>query len=364
MDAAPTEILVIEDDLDTRENLRDILELDDYHVETAATAREALGRCDWPRFTAIILDRLLPDARADELLPSLRQLAPKADVIVVTGHADIQGAISALRQGATDYILKPLNPDALRASLLRAAERRRLALALEQAQRRALQAERLAAIGEMVTGLAHESRNALQRSQACLEMLALVVQDRPEALDLLDRLQKAQDHLHHLYEDVRGYAAPIHLEKKLCDLADVWHEAWAQLETTRRDKAAELIELPGATDRHLLADTFRLVQVFRNLLENALAAARVPVIIEVHAEEAWLEGQPALRVSVRDNGPGIPLDLRARVFEPFYTTKAKGTGLGMPIARRIIEAHGGQIVVGEDPPPGTTIFITLPRGLP
>ena len=84
---------------------------------------------------------------------------------------------------------------------------------LKQAQERALQSERLAAIGEMVTGLAHESRNALQRCQACLEMLALAVRDRPEALDLIDRLQKAQDHLHHLYEDVRGYAAPIKLEK-------------------------------------------------------------------------------------------------------------------------------------------------------
>ena len=84
---------------------------------------------------------------------------------------------------------------------------------LKQAQERALQSERLAAIGQMVTGLAHESRNALQRSQACLEMLALAVRDRPEALDLIERLQKAQDHLHHLYEDVRGYAAPIKLDK-------------------------------------------------------------------------------------------------------------------------------------------------------
>ena len=84
---------------------------------------------------------------------------------------------------------------------------------LKQAQERALQAERLAAIGQVVAGLAHESRNALQRSQACLEMLALTVRDRPEALDLIERLQQAQDHLHTLYEDVRSYAAPIKLDK-------------------------------------------------------------------------------------------------------------------------------------------------------
>src|SRR5271165_4957489 len=83
---------------------------------------------------------------------------------------------------------------------------------LKQAQQQALQAERLAAIGQMVAGLAHESRNALHRSQVCLEMLALEVEDRPEALNLIARLQMAQDDLYHLFEDVRSYAAPIHLE--------------------------------------------------------------------------------------------------------------------------------------------------------
>src|SRR5262245_25588308 len=91
---------------------------------------------------------------------------------------------------------------------------------VKQGQERALQAERLAAIGQMVAGLAHESRNALQRAQACLEMLALAVRDRPEALDLIARLQNAQDHLHHLYEDVRSYAAPITLERRPCDLGE------------------------------------------------------------------------------------------------------------------------------------------------
>ena len=82
----------------------------------------------------------------------------------------------------------------------------------QAAQERMLQAERLAAIGQMVAGLAHESGNALARSQACLEMLALEVEDRPEALDLIGRIQKAQDHLQQLYEEVRSYAAPLKLD--------------------------------------------------------------------------------------------------------------------------------------------------------
>jgi PAS domain S-box-containing protein len=484
MDASPPlDILVIEDDADARDNLRDILELDDHRVATAASADEAMARNDWDRFAAIILDRRLPDATAEQLLPRLKAVAPTAAVIVVTGYADLQGAIAALRQGASDYILKPLNADLLRTSLGRIAERQRLALAKEgseaafrhlveaaecmivilrpdhtivyfspfaerltgysaaevrgrdyislllpdadrravaekldrlapggvtaglenpvqcrdgsrrwmawkarwlddyqdgpailkvgqditsllQAQERALQAERLAAIGEVVAGLAHESRNALQRSQACLEMLALAVRDRPEALDLINRIQKAQDHLHCLYEDVRSYAAPIKLEKGSCDLHAVWREAWSHLESARAGRRAVLHEAVDGVDLRCVADPFRLEQVFHNILDNALAAGSPPVIVEIQCTAAELQGQPALRVTVRDNGPGIGPEQRPKIFDPFFTTKAKGTGLGMAIAKRIVEAHGGQIAVGESSGPGAVFLLTLPKGPP
>src|SRR5690606_7277617 len=102
-----------------------------------------------------------------------------------------------------------------------------------QSEHRAVQSERLAAIGQMVTGLAHESRNALQRSQACLEMLSLEVEDRPQALELVGRIQRAQDHLHHLYEEVRSYATPIRIQRTPTDLGEVWRETWANLEFAR-----------------------------------------------------------------------------------------------------------------------------------
>src|SRR6516165_1390575 len=127
-------VLVVDDDPDTRSNLCDILELDDYRIETAGTAAEVLRRSDWNRVGAILLDRRLPDGDAEELLPRLRQLAREAAILIVTGYADLQGAIAALRQGAADYILKPINPDALRASLTRIAERRRLTLAKERSE--------------------------------------------------------------------------------------------------------------------------------------------------------------------------------------------------------------------------------------
>jgi two-component system, LuxR family, sensor kinase FixL len=236
---------------------------------------------------------------------------------------------------------------------------------VKEAQDRALHAERLAVIGQMVAGLAHESRNALQRSQACLEMLALTVNDRPESLDLVARIQKAQDDLHHLYEDVRGYAAPIALNRSACNLGEVWRQAWANLGTALEGRVATLREQVGDVDLNCTADTFRLGQVFRNLLDNALAAITGPVEIEIRAQDAEIDGRKAIRIGVQDNGPGLDPRQRDKIFEPFYTTKAKGTGLGLAIARRVIDAHGGRIAVSDTAgSQGALFLITLPRGLP
>ena len=234
---------------------------------------------------------------------------------------------------------------------------------LKAAQQRALQAERLAAIGEMVAGLAHESRNALHRGQVCLEMLTLEVEDRPEALNLIARLQRAQDDLYHLFEDVRSYAAPISLELRVCNLADVWRTTWMNLETHRRGREATLCDESDGVDLHCVGDPFRLEQVFRNILDNSLAACADPVAIEIRSAAAEIDGQPALRITVRDHGPGLSPEQRQRIFEPFFTTKTRGTGLGMPITKRIVEAHGGTIAVGEGGGVGAEIILTLPKGL-
>jgi signal transduction histidine kinase/FixJ family two-component response regulator len=124
-DALVLRALVVEDDADTRANLADILELDGWQVAAAGTLREALGRDDWADYAAVILDRRLPDGTAEGLLPDLRRLAPAAAVVVVTGHADVGGAVAALRLGAADYLLKPVDADELRARLGRIAETRR-----------------------------------------------------------------------------------------------------------------------------------------------------------------------------------------------------------------------------------------------
>jgi len=125
-------VLVIEDDPDTAANLRDILELDAYQVELAGTLGEVLERGEDESLAAILVDRRLPDANADDHLPEIRALAPEASILIITGHADLDGAVAALRQGADDYLLKPIDPETLRAVLARSVEHRRMRLALRE----------------------------------------------------------------------------------------------------------------------------------------------------------------------------------------------------------------------------------------
>lgn len=233
---------------------------------------------------------------------------------------------------------------------------------LQRSQAKALQAERLAAIGRMSTGLAHESRNALQRIQANCEVLELELAGNASAQEFLSRIQKAGDHLRLLLDEVRSYAAEINLDLSTTTLAAAWREAWRLLEAAWSGRRVEFVEETNGVDLRLTADHFRLVQVFRNILENAIAArAEDPLVIVIAAESLMKDGEQMIRLRIRDNGTGMTEEQRQRIFEPFYTTKSKGTGLGMALVHRYIEAHGGQIEVGQSSAKGTELILDFPR---
>ncbi|MHC4547351.1 MAG: PAS domain-containing sensor histidine kinase [Planctomycetota bacterium] len=233
---------------------------------------------------------------------------------------------------------------------------------LRRAQERLVQSERLAGIGQMITGLAHESRNALQRMQSCLELLAVELEDRAQALDYVARVQHAQDYLSQLFEEVRNYAAPIQLDRQVCDLRRLWGAAWADLEVARRGKDVRLVDQTDGVDLACNVDPFALGQVFRNIFDNAISAVDEKGRIAILCEDGSAAGEPVLSLIFSDSGPGLTPEQSERIFQPFFTTKTRGTGLGMAIVRRILEAHGGRVAVGSGPLSGAAIVVTLPRG--
>lgn len=234
-------------------------------------------------------------------------------------------------------------------------------VALSNSLKSPIENQRLAAIAQVAAGLSHESRGALQRIGASAEMLEWELRGNPAALKHVERIQQSQMHLHRLLEDVRSYAALEALDSSPLRLSEIWREAWRLLAPQRLGRDATLSEYIIAGDLLVEGDYFRLVQVFRNVLENSLAATSDPVRVEVICEAAPCADRPGLRIIVRDNGPGLDAEQRRRIFEPFFTTRPTGTGLGMAIAQRIVEAHGGAITIGDHPPPGAEVIIALPR---
>jgi hypothetical protein len=233
-----------------------------------------------------------------------------------------------------------------------------------EAERKLLQSERLAAIGQMVAGVAHESRNALQQIQACCGLLGWQINGDEEAKELIQDVEKANSRLRQLFDDLRDYAAPTRLDRQRTDVHEVLKEAWDELAHARETREASLQVKCETGDAHCLADPLRLEQVFRNIFENALVACSDPAIIQACLGDAAVDNMAAIQISIRDNGPGMNCEQREKIFDPFFTTKSQGTGLGMAITRRIVEAHGGHITVMPSASPGAEILITIPRGAP
>jgi signal transduction histidine kinase len=195
--------------------------------------------------------------------------------------------------------------------------------------------------------------------QACLEMLTLEVESQPEALELVERIQRAQDHLHHLYEEVRSYAAPITIVRQACDMARLVREVWHQLQASWQRNNLEMKLDCGDFDTTWHVDRFAMGQVIRNVLENAIAASPAAGLIEVDLSTEHVQEEPRFLLSIRDSGPGIERTDLPQVFNAFFTTKTKGTGLGMPISKRIVEAHGGQMSVFNHAAGGAVFRISL-----
>ncbi len=274
----------------------------------------------------------------------------------------LSARLAGLRTALALFCLTLTPPIALGGWLLaRARVRHELARqALHTAQRQIVQSARLAAIGEAMTGLAHESRNALQRSQAGLELLAKRLSGNDEALSLLGEIQQAQHHLHQLYERTRQYAAPIQVHLAETDLAELTRQAWQQL--ADRWPARRLrLELRGADQAVCRCDPLGMEQVLRNLLENAIDASPPEAAVEVEIRPDVQQGRPGWLLSVADQGPGIAPAEVQRVFEPFVSTKARGTGLGLALTRRLVAAQGGVIRYQNGDGRGARFLIFLPQ---
>ncbi|HET6614007.1 MAG TPA: ATP-binding protein [Kofleriaceae bacterium] len=227
---------------------------------------------------------------------------------------------------------------------------------LRAVERRARQGERLAAIGRLAAGIAHEIRNPLASISGSIELLAAAPAEADDdERALMDIVTREIDRLNHLLTDLLEYANPRPRQAVPVEVPELCAAAVRAFEKDPRAAAVTVRVDPGDGDAPLVStDPSKLEQVLWNLLRNAAEAGASHITIATAAA-----GDRAI-ITVSDDGPGIPAASRDRLFEPFFTTKRHGTGLGLATAFAIITEHAGTIEATERAAGGTEFSITLP----
>jgi signal transduction histidine kinase len=221
----------------------------------------------------------------------------------------------------------------------------RLTVQLEEKNRELEMKKRLAALGEMAAGIAHEIRNPLGGIQLYASTLASEVSDRPLASDLVRKISSGVKGLNSLVSDMLAFTRDLQLAKREEDLSEIVTET-LELAAPSLLEADVTVRVHGSIEgRQVMADRRLLGRVLLNLVMNAAEAIGEAEIeggrIEIRADRR--EGSEQLELTIEDNGPGIPKENLEKLFDPFFTTKHTGTGLGLAIVHRIIEGHGGKI---------------------
>lgn len=213
--------------------------------------------------------------------------------------------------------------------------------------------DRLAAIGEMAATVAHEIRNPLGGIRGFAALLERDLTDNEDAQRLVQKILAGTRNLDRVVNELLEYTRPIELRKARCDLAELVESAAGLAGISGKCLQIES-DLPAGA---IAADADRLRQVFLNILLNAWQSTGPDGTIQVAINE---NGEDAV-VTVADNGPGINAEDLDRIFFPFFTTKEKGTGLGLAVAAKIVETHGGVITAQSTRGSGATFVVRLPR---
>jgi signal transduction histidine kinase len=340
----------------------------------------------------VLTDIKMPGMDGIEVLKRIKAADSEAEVIVVTGHGDMDSAIAALQHGASDFITKPVRDEVMMLSLERAKKKVAISqqlrdytdnleqkveectLELRQAQEELMRTERLATIGETVAGLAHYIKNILTGLRGGMYLVNTgMTKDKPERLkegwEMVQRnVQKVSD----LALDLLRYSKERLPERSVCSPNEIVSEAM-ELFTERAEeyhvKLRKILD-PSLGDAYF--DREGIHNVLLNLISNAIDAC----IDDPDTSKAWqvtvktklepdANSGDTILFEVSDNGCGMTDEVKQKLFTKFFSTKAgRGTGLGLLGTQKIVHEHGGEILVASTVGRGTTVSVRLKRALP
>lgn len=361
-------VLVVDDERDFTDLLSERLRTRGMEVRTAYDGQEALEVASTFAPEVVILDISMPGMSGLETMDILRTEKPAPEVILLTADTTLGTAVAGMKGGARDYLTKPTDIDTLVAAIGEAEGRRMETMS----RQRMAETAKLAALGELATGVAHEINNPLQVVlneagwiEEILDESTLENNSREQILESIDLIRRQGLRCKAITSKLLTLRCALDEKGATTNLPELVQEVLDSRRDRIRQTGAKVEQLwPEHLHKVQLPDS-EWSQVLGNLVDNALDALE-----STPAEERLLRLQGALedawlRISVQDSGCGIEEHLLTRIFEPFFSTKdvGKGIGLGLAICHGIIEAMGGSISVRSTPGHGSTFTITVPMAV-
>ncbi|HEY6201591.1 MAG TPA: ATP-binding protein [Candidatus Limnocylindria bacterium] len=368
---AASKILVVDDEQSVATTIKAILQLDGNEVTAVTSGKEALALLKEHEFDVVLTDLRLDDLDGIEILRETQKLWPDTVSIMLTGYASLESAVTALRSGAYDYLIKPSDVDELRATVGRALERRRLRqrlVELEQLDKLKTQflsmaSHELRTPLTAVSGFMQIARRRMGRLGAATDVPASWREEAQKADATLDMANRQAKKLARLIDELldvsRLQQGRVEMRLAEIELGDVVREVGERMNLLSKGHEIETTVQGTAP---IVADRDRIEQVFENLVGNAIKYSPENGRIEMSLH---VNGANAI-VSVRDQGIGIAPAEVEKIFGLFYRSPdpradhVGGLGLGLYISREIVSRHHGKLWAERNPDAGTTFHVTLP----
>lgn len=239
-------------------------------------------------------------------------------------------------------------------------ERKRAEEERERLQTELRRSETMSAMGSLIAGVAHEVRNPLFGISSILDAFEARFNDRQDYQRYITILRGEVYRLNDLMHELLEYGTPTSRELAPDSIEDCVAQAIRSCLSLAERLNVAIVNNIRKNFAPVRMDRRRLPQVFSNLLENALHHSSSGATITIEADTPYLEGQEWIECAVKDSGPGFNQDDLPRIFEPFFTRRRGGIGLGLSIVQRIVEDHGGKISAGNRPEGGAVITVSFP----
>ena len=376
---ADNRVLLVDDEAGIRKVLGIALADSGYEVTTAENGEAALSLFRELKPPIVLTDIKMPDMDGIELLQHIKAESPDTEVIMFTGHGDMELAIKSLKYDATDFVTKPINDEILEIALKRARERIHLRRQLrehtenlerlvEEKTRDLLEAERMAAVGQTVAELSHTIKNIANSLKGSIFVLGKGVEldEKEYILEGWRMVESNVEKIKNLSLDLLHYGKYAKAQLSRCDPNRPAEEVLQLMAAKARDDGVRLEAELSPDLATVRMDPDGIQRCLMNLIGNAIDACRDNAACsrdkQVGLRTLALKGG-GVEYQVCDNGCGMDGDVQQRLFQSFFSTKGtEGTGIGLMMTKRIVDQHQGTIEVKSRPGEGTTMTIRLPAG--